>query len=120
MNDLMVKYKETVQALQNNSETAIAIDYYRVKKVALMLRSINHKTRQRMIKLIDNKRKISVGEIYASLRLNQSVVSLHLSILRKAGIVMAERDGRFIYYTINHKRIQEINQLIQGVLTINQ
>ena len=120
MNDLVAEHKDAVQPLQNYSETTIAIDYYRVKKVALMLRAINHKTRQRMIKLIDNKRKISVGEIYVSMRLNQSVVSLHLSILRKAGVVRAERDGRFIYYTINHKRIQEINQLIQGILTINQ
>jgi len=115
MNDFLIEHKHVaVQPLQNSNETASAIDYYRVKRVALVLRAFNHKIRQDMIKLIDDKKKISVREIYVSLRLkNQSVGSLHLAILRKAGIVKTERNGRFIYYTINHKRVEEINQFMR-------
>ena len=43
------------------------------------------------------------------LRLEQSVASQHLAILRKAGIVSTQRDGKFIYYSVNFKRLEEID-----------
>jgi DNA-binding transcriptional ArsR family regulator len=54
---------------------------------------------------------VTVTEIYVHLRLEQSVASQHLAILRKAGIVKTERDGKFIYYSVNHKRVEEINNV---------
>jgi DNA-binding transcriptional ArsR family regulator len=114
MNDSAVE--TPVQTLQSNKTGTIKIDYYNVKKVALTLRALNHKLRQQLIKLIDEEKKITVTEIYVRLRLEQSVASQHLSILRKAGIVNTERDGKFIYYTINHKRIEEIGQFVQNLI----
>lgn len=94
----------------------VKIDYYNVKKAALILRALNHKLRQQLIKLIDEEKKITVTEIYVRLRLEQSVASQHLAILRKAGIVGTQRDGKFIYYMINHKRIEEINDMVAQLL----
>lgn len=101
---------------QSKGESALKIDYYNVKKAALILRALNHKLRQQLIKLIDEEQKITVTEIYVRLRLEQSVASQHLAILRKAGIVVTQRDGKFIYYTVNHKRIDEINGFITDLL----
>ena len=50
-----------------------------------------------------------VTELYVKLRLEQSVASQHLAILRKAGIVFTLRDGKFIYYSINYSGVKEIN-----------
>ncbi len=94
----------------------LKIDYYNVKKAALILRALNHKLRQQLIKLIDEKQRVTVTEIYVQLRLEQSVASQHLAILRKVGIVNTQRDGKFIYYTVNHKRIEEINNLVTEML----
>jgi len=94
----------------------IKIDYYNVKKSALILRALNHKLRQQLIKLIDEKKKITVTEIYVQLRLEQSVASQHLAILRKAGILITEREGKFIYYLINYKRIEEIGNIVNELV----
>src|SRR5664279_1296880 len=94
----------------------IKIDYYSVKKAALILRALNHKLRQQLLKLIEEEKKITVTEIYVRLRLEQSVASQHLAILRKAGIVTTERDGKFIFYIINHKRIDEITQFVKDLV----
>ncbi|MFT3683196.1 MAG: metalloregulator ArsR/SmtB family transcription factor [Ferruginibacter sp.] len=94
----------------------LKIDYYNVKKAALILRALNHKLRQQLIKLIEEEKKITVTEIYVRLRLEQSVASQHLAILRKAGIVTTQRDGKFIYYMINHKRIEEINDVVSELV----
>lgn len=97
-------------------ETTIRIDYYNVKKAALILRALNHKLRQQLLKLIDEEKRITVTEIYVRLRLEQSVASQHLAILRKAGIVSTQRVGKFIYYLINHKRIDEISKFINELV----
>ena len=96
--------------------STLKIDYYNVKKGALILRALNHKLRQQLIKLIEEEKKITVTEIYVRLRLEQSVASQHLAILRKAGIVTTERDGKFIFYLINHKRIDEISKLVNELV----
>src|ERR1700749_3092646 len=97
-------------------KAAIKVDYYNVKKAALTLRALNHKLRQQLLKLIDEEKKITVTEIYVRLKLEQSVASQHLAILRKAGIVSTERDGKFIYYVINHQRIEEISQFVNNLV----
>jgi DNA-binding transcriptional ArsR family regulator len=94
----------------------IKIDYYNVKKAALILRALNHKLRQQLIKLIDEKKRITVTEIYVQLRLEQSVASQHLAILRKAGILSTERDGKFIFYLINAKRIEEVSKIVNELV----
>ena len=94
----------------------INLDYNALKKAALVLRALNHKLRQQLLKLIEEEKKITVTEIYVRLRLEQSVASQHLAILRKAGIVNTERDGKFIFYTVNYKRIDEISQFVKDLV----
>jgi DNA-binding transcriptional ArsR family regulator len=106
---------ETREATKD-SKSILQIDYYSIKKSSLILRALNHKLRQQIIKIIDEESKISVTEIYVKLRLEQSVASQHLAILRKAGIVTTERDGKFIYYTINYKRVEAIQQFVKDLV----
>ncbi|MEP6952351.1 MAG: metalloregulator ArsR/SmtB family transcription factor [Ginsengibacter sp.] len=90
-------------------DNEIGIDYHNIKKAAMVLRSLNHKLRQQVIKTIHDANRLTVTQLYVKLRLEQSVASQHLAILRKAGIVSTKRDGKFIFYSINKERIDEIN-----------
>ena len=67
--------------------------------------------------MIETEKKITVTEIYVRLRLEQSVASQHLAILRRAGIVTTQRDGKFIYYTVNYSRIDEINRVVEDLVS---
>jgi DNA-binding transcriptional ArsR family regulator len=98
-------------------EDEVKIDFLQVKKSSLILRALNHKLRQQILKLLEEQRKLTVTEIYVQLRLEQSVASQHLAILRRAGIVKTEREGKFIYYGLNHQRIAEINRCVVELLT---
>jgi DNA-binding transcriptional ArsR family regulator len=97
-------------------KTQIKIDYIAVKKAAMVLRAINHKLRQQIIKLLEEHKKMTVTEIYVKLRLEQSVASQHLAILRRAGIVVTDREGKFIYYSLNVNRIAEITGFVEDML----
>jgi DNA-binding transcriptional ArsR family regulator len=105
----------TLNTLPENGE-ALQVDLLNVKKASLILRAINHKLRQQILKLIDEQGKITVTEIYVKLRLEQSVASQHLAILRKAGFVKTERDGKFIYYTVNAPRLEDLNKFTESLL----
>lgn len=94
----------------------LKIDAIQLKKAALIFRAINHKLRQQIIKFINQHGKITVTQIYVKLRLEQSVASQHLAILRRAGFVTTERDGKFIYYSVNHNRIAEIHKVANDLL----
>lgn len=96
--------------------TGLNVELLNVKKAAIVLRAINHKLRQIILKLIDENGKMTVTEIYMHLRLEQSVASQHLAILRKAGFVKTQRDGKFIYYSVNYKRLEELNKFVQDLL----
>lgn len=92
------------------------LDHLSIKKASLVFRAINHPLRQDIIRMIDEKGQITVTEIFVEMRLEQSVASQHLAILRRAGIVVPERDGKFVYYKLNEKRLILLNQIIRDLL----
>ncbi len=100
------------EAPMNGEKTPLKIDYLNVKKAALVLRALNHRLRQQMIQVLDAQGKMTVTEIYVQLRLEQSVASQHLAILRRAGIVRTEREGKFVYYRIDPDRVDTINACV--------
>ncbi|MEO9147660.1 MAG: metalloregulator ArsR/SmtB family transcription factor [Ginsengibacter sp.] len=100
----------------NESEALRNMDYLKIKKAALVLRALNHKLRQLILKTIDEHKRITVTELYVKLRLEQSVASQHLAILRKAEIVNTVREGKFIFYTINEDRIADINTFVKSLV----
>lgn len=108
---------EQVTITAPESQNTLNINYHNLKKAALVLRALNHKLRQQILSLIETEKKITVTEIYVRLRLEQSVASQHLAILRRAGIVTTQRDGKFIYYTVNYKRIDEINSVVEDLIS---
>ncbi len=112
----MVTTAQNITISHKESNMSIKLDFLHLKKAALVLRAMNHKLRQQMIKLLDENEKMTVTEIYVKLRLEQSVASQHLAILRRAGIVITQRDGKFIFYSINYKRVGEVNQFVEDLV----
>jgi len=96
--------------------SSVKVDLLNTKKAALILRAVNHKLRQQMLKLIDEQGKMTVTELYLKLRLEQSVASQHLAILRKAAIVKTVRNGKFIHYSINTERLEDLNEFVNNLL----
>ena len=92
------------------------LDPLQLRKGALTLRAINHKLRQQILQIIHKSGDITVTELFIKLRLEQSVASQHLAILRKAGLVNTQRKGKFIFYSINHERLKQIHEKVDELL----
>ena len=112
----MITTTQSLTLTNTVDSDSIKLDYLHLKKAALVLRAMNHKLRQQMIKMLDENQRLTVTEIYVKLRLEQSVASQHLAILRRAGIVVTQRDGKFIYYTFNYPRVAEVMKFVEDLV----
>jgi len=108
----MKKQKNEIVSLKKGGKE-IQLDYADLRKAVLVLRAVNHKLRQRIIDLLEENDSMTVTDIYIKLRLEQSVASQHLAILRRAGVVTTERQGKFIYYRIDRDRLAQISRLVE-------
>lgn len=99
--------------INNDSKPSASLpDALAIKKSAVILRAINHKLRQQMLMLILQHGKMKVTEIFEKLFLEQSVASQHLAILRRAGFVKTKREGKFIWYSVNLQRLEQVQKVI--------
>ena len=88
------------------------LDAEALSTAASILRALNHELRQQIIQLLCDEGSLNVTDIFVNLRVEQSVASQHLAILRKADIVVRERKGKFIHYDIDRQRLIRINDLV--------
>ena len=110
-------YSSNIISVNDRSNAGnTAMNYLEVKKASAILRAINHKLRQSIIKLLEEKSKLTVTEIYVKLRVEQSVASQHLAILRRGEFVITTRDGKNIHYSLNTARLEEVNVFVKQLL----
>jgi DNA-binding transcriptional ArsR family regulator len=86
-----------------------------VKEAARVLRAVNHGLRGKILDLLHRQEKLTVTELHKALGIEQAVCSLHLGILREAGVVGVERANKNRYYYLNRNRLQEINEFSKAL-----
>jgi len=102
------------------SQNELHIEIIPIRKAALVLRAINHRLRQQILRVLHENQKMNVTSIYVKLRIEQSVASQHLAILRTAGFVIAERDQKMIYYSVNYDRLNEVQELCSKLIRLQR
>jgi DNA-binding transcriptional ArsR family regulator len=79
------------------------------RKLARLLQSIGQPARLKILLAI-GQGEACVCHLEAALGMRQAYISQHLMKLRKAGVVLDRREGRYIFYRLAN---QEILELIQ-------
>jgi DNA-binding transcriptional ArsR family regulator len=94
----------------SKAKSGLSMELEEMKKAALTLRALNHKVRQQILGLIHERGEITVSEIYAKLKLEQSLTSSYLAVLRRANIVKTRREGQSIHYSVNYDHISMVEK----------
>ncbi|MCB0617849.1 MAG: helix-turn-helix transcriptional regulator [Saprospiraceae bacterium] len=97
-------------------KTKISINHERLLESSELLRAVAHPLRLRILEFIDQNDTINVNKIYNTLKLEQSITSQHLRVLRLADLVRTERDGKFIHYSINYDKLSTMVKAIRAFL----
>ncbi len=86
---------------------------------AKLLKVLAQPKRLEIIHLLRDQR-LNVTEIFSMLDLPQANVSQRLMVMREAGIVTAEREGKAIYYSLANLKIIEASDIIREWLLEQQ
>ena len=83
------------------------------------LRALADPTRRRILQLL-RKRSLSSGEIAERFDLARSTLSEHLGVLREAGLVVTERQGTTIRYSLHVAALEEAAAAVMDVLHVGR
>ncbi|MGZ3940065.1 MAG: ArsR/SmtB family transcription factor [Flavisolibacter sp.] len=101
------------------TDTSLVIETIELRKAALIFRAINHSLRQQILQLLHTNQKMSVTNLYTKLRIEQSVASQQLAILRKVGFVTTQREGKQVFYSVNYSRLDYITEKAKAIIQYN-
>ncbi len=77
--------------------------------------ALNDETRIKILYFIEKNERVCVCDIEQSFDMIQSRISRHLKILKDAGFLRVEREGRWAYYSIrcplDRFRLQAIDEI---------
>jgi DNA-binding transcriptional ArsR family regulator len=94
----------------------VNLNHEKLQESSEVLRALAHPLRMKILEFIDRNDAINVNKIYNTLKLEQSITSQHLRILRLAGLVDTERDGKFIHYSIDYDKVNTMVNAINKFL----
>ncbi len=77
----------------------------------------NEKRQQILLGIFTDKQEHTVGEIADRVGIAQSTASEHLAILKRAGVLLAEKRQKEVYYQVNKARVRELLAVIQRWLS---
>jgi ArsR family transcriptional regulator len=70
-----------------------------------LMRALAHPLRLKILEFLDQNKSIQVNQIYNTLKIEQSIASQHLRILKNAGVLVADKDGKYMHYTIDYQKV---------------
>jgi DNA-binding transcriptional ArsR family regulator len=76
-------------------------------------------TRRAILQML-SRGDLSAGEIAARFHISAPSVSHHLSVLKNAGLVAAQRSGQNIIYRLNATVVQELLQQLMGLFHVGE
>ncbi len=73
----------------------------------IVFKALNDPTRREILQLLQEK-DMTAGEIVDRFNISAPSISHHLDLLKQAKLVIAEKDGQYVYYSLNTTVVDEI------------
>lgn len=81
-----------------------------------VFKALNDPTRREILELLREK-DMNAGEIADHFNITKPSISHHLDLLKQADLVLSEKNGQFITYSLN---ITVVENIIQWLMSFNQ
>ncbi|TDP02400.1 autorepressor SdpR family transcription factor [Flavobacterium sp. 245] len=81
-----------------------------------VFKALNDATRREILELLKEK-DLSAGEIADAFNISKPSISHHLDILKRADLITSEKNGQYIYYSINTTIMEDV---LQWILTFKK
>ena len=82
-------------------------------QAAECLRTLAHPHRLRMVQML-LRGKYAVGDLAEACEIPSHMASEHLRLMQRCGLLTAEKDGRFVYYSIAEPHLANIMSCVEA------
>jgi ArsR family transcriptional regulator len=90
------------------------------KQLVLAFKAIADPARLKILRLLKEKGQCSIGkrvgmcacDVQDHVRLSQPTISHHMAILRKSGLVVAEKHGLWMWYRRNEESLKNLGRTL--------
>ena len=89
-------------------------DYIELEKLT---RALADKVRLNIVRILANSQEVNVTDLTQQLLISQPLVSWHLAILRRNGLVRTRRQGRQVYCSLDVARCQQSLRQLGDVIS---
>lgn len=73
----------------------------------IIFKALNDPTRRSILELLQQK-DMTAGQIADRFQISFPSISHHLDLLKQAKLVVSEKEGQFVYYSLNTTVVDEI------------
>ena len=95
------------------SKATQLLDLESLEMAAECLKTIAHPHRLRMIQMLLSG-EYTVGELAEACEIPSHMASEHLRLMKRCGLLQADRDGRKTYYSVAEPHLCELMNCIEG------
>src|SRR3954462_8928152 len=93
-------------------------------RLSTLLHAVSDPARRRILKALKQKGCCSIGkssgmcacDIEQKIGLSQPTIQHHMAILRSAGLVLAEKQGSWMWYQRNERALKELTEALAETL----
>ncbi|GAC1366215.1 MAG: hypothetical protein NVS2B12_09460 [Ktedonobacteraceae bacterium] len=89
------------------------------RELKRMMKALAGVARLTIVYHLARREEITVTDLIDLLNISQPLVSWHLRVLRKAGLIKTRRAGRQVYCSLNAERFQFCLQQLEGLVDPN-
>ena len=97
-------------------QTTVRFNQEKLQYSSLLMKSLAHPLRLRILEYSDSEGIINVNNMYHTLKIEQSVTSQHLRLLRMANVVQANKEGKYVKYNINYPILERAQRAVNTFL----
>lgn len=90
------------------------------KRLIKVMKALADGTRLQLFKEIANRKQMTCNEVGELSHLAQPTVSHHLKQLVDAGLLNAEKDGRFVILSVNKEMAEELSKFVKVLMNPGQ
>lgn len=82
------------------------------RKIASLFKALGDENRIRILRTLRGGEK-SAGELLENFKFSQPTLSHHMKVLFDSGLIMARKEGKWMYYSISLEGAKNASQILQ-------
>ncbi|HAR84728.1 MULTISPECIES: helix-turn-helix transcriptional regulator [Clostridium] len=79
-----------------------------------MFKALADETRLKIINMLTESEELCACKILENFNITQPTLSYHMKILTDSGLVLGNKDGSWMKYTLNSERITELRSFLNS------